>query len=86
MVLEKKLKIRKRFCLVYLDNIVVFSASFEEHMEHLEEVLQRLQAAGLKVKPSKCQLGRQRVGFLGHIVSQEGVGTDPAKIEVARPK
>ena len=71
-------------CLVYLDDIVVFAASFEEHLERLEEVLQRLRTAGLKVKPSKCQLGRRRVGFLGHIVSQEGVGTDPAKVEAVR--
>ena len=69
-----------RTCLVYLDDIVVFSATFEEHLQRLGEVLDRLIAAGLKVKPSKCQLGRRRVNFLGHMVSQEGIGTDPAKV------
>ena len=70
-----------RTCLVYLDDIVVFSASFEEHLARLGEVLDRLIDAGLKVKASKCQLGRRRIGFLGHVVSKDGVQTDPAKVE-----
>ena len=59
----------------------MFSSTFEQHLERLGEVLDRLITAGLKVKPSKCQLGRRRVIFLGHVVSQEGVATDPAKVE-----
>ena len=67
-------------CLVYLDDIVVFSNGFDQHLERLGEVLGRLIAAGLKVKPSKCQLARREVGFLGHVVSHRGVSTDPEKI------
>ena len=69
-----------RSCLVYLDDIIVFSATLAEHRERLEEVLQRLVGAGLKVKASKCQLVRRKVGFLGHQVDANGVGTDPRKV------
>ena len=71
-------------CLVYLDDIVVFSRDFQSHLERLGEVLRRLESAGLKVKPSKCHLARKRVAFLGHVVSAEGVSTDPAKVEAVK--
>ena len=71
-------------CLVYLDDIVVFSRDFGDHLERLGEVLTRLTDAGLKVKPSKCTLARKKVAFLGHVVSEEGVATDPAKVEAVR--
>ena len=68
-------------CLVYLDDIVVFSKTFDEHIARLRQVLSRLRESGLKVKPSKCHLLRERVPFLGHIISREGVATDPAKVQ-----
>ena len=67
--------------LVYLDDIVVFSADVSSHLLRLRAVFSRLLAAGLKLKPSKCKLFRRRLGFLGHIVSEEGIDTDSAKIE-----
>ncbi|KRY54980.1 Retrovirus-related Pol polyprotein from transposon 17.6 [Trichinella britovi] len=66
-------------CLFYLDDIIVFGKTEEEHLERLEGVLSRLQSVGLKIKPEKCQLMRQSVRYLGHIVTQHGVGTDPEK-------
>ena len=71
-------------CLVYLDDIVVFSRDFESHLQRLGAVLGRLEAAGLKVKPSKCRLARRRVHFLGHVVSEEGIQTDPRKVETVK--
>ncbi len=68
-------------CLVYLDDIIIFSASVGDHLARLDEVLARLREAGLKLKPSKCQLLRKSVHYLGHVVSERGVETDPAKIE-----
>jgi len=68
-------------CLVYLDDIIIFSRTLEEHLQRLEVVLQRLVATGLKLKPSKCNLLQTRVEFLGHIISSEGIETDPAKTE-----
>ena len=68
-------------CLIYLDDIIVFGPDFETHAARLEAVLTKLAAAGLKVKPRKCQLGRREVTFLGHIVRASGVSTDPDKIK-----
>ena len=71
-------------CLVYLDDIIIYSKGADEHRRRLEEVLGRLDAAGLKLKPSKCQLMRKSVTFLGHVVSSEGVATDPEKVKAVR--
>ena len=68
-------------CLVYLDDIIVFSKDFTEHLHRLEQVLQRIQEAGLKLKPSKCHLFQKQVSFLGHVVSEAGIATDPKKVE-----
>lgn len=56
------------YAVPYLDDVAVFSNSWEEHIEHLKSVLTRLQEAGLTVKPEKCQLGRREVSYLGHVV------------------
>ena len=69
------------FCLVYLDDIIIFSKSFSDHITQLETVLSALQTAGLKVKPSKCQFLKQEVAFLGFVVSKSGLHADPRKIE-----
>ena len=68
-------------CLVYLDDIIVFSPDLKEHLVRLESVLNRLGTHGLKLKPSKCKLMQKRVSFLGHIVSGDGVEVDPEKTE-----
>ena len=68
-------------CLVYLDDIVVFSKTPEQHLERLEIVFDRLLRAGLKIKPVKCSFFRRSVAFLGHIVSDEGIETDPVKVQ-----
>ena len=69
-------------CLIYLDDIIVFSNTFEEHLKRLRLVLNRLREANVKLKPKKCHFGRPRqVQFLGHVVSQHGVEADPEKIQ-----
>jgi len=67
-------------CLVYLDDIIVYSADVGEHITRLEKLFERLRAASLKLKPSKCELLKSELSFLGHVVSSKGVGTDPEKI------
>ena len=69
-------------CLAYLDDIILFSRTPEEHLERLELLLQRLHEANLKLKPSKCRLMQTKVTFLGHVVSGEGVSTDLDKIKL----
>lgn len=68
-------------CVVYLDDIIVFGKTVEEHVSRLEAVIQRLAEHGFKLKASKCKLLQTRVKYLGHILSAEGIETDPDKIE-----
>ena len=67
--------------LLYLDDVIVMGPDFTTHLERLEEVFSRLKTAGLKLKPSKCSLFQHQVEYLGHVVSAEGIATDPKKIE-----
>ncbi|KAL0198818.1 hypothetical protein M9458_007358, partial [Cirrhinus mrigala] len=67
--------------IVYLDDIIVFGRTLEEHEERLLKVLDRLQECGLKVSIDKCQFCQSQVRYVGHIVSAAGVSPDPAKIE-----
>ena len=69
-------------CLIYLDDIIVFSSTFEEHLQRLTNVFIALRKAGLKLKPSKCFFAQKEVHYLGHVVSAAGVSPDPAKVEV----
>eukprot|EP00731_Ephydatia_muelleri_P034851 Em0081g16a len=68
-------------CLVYLDDIVIFSTTVEQHLSRLRDVLARLKKAGLKLKPSKCHILKKCVHYLGHIVSADGVKVDDDKIK-----
>ena len=67
-------------CLVYLDDLIVHGKHFAEELELLRDVFLRLRTARLKLSPNKCHLFQKRVAYLGHIVGEEGVSTDPAKI------
>ena len=69
------------WCIVYLDDIIIFSQDAASHIERLEAVFEKLAKAGLKLKPSKCEFFKKRIKYLGHIVSEEGVSTDPQKVE-----
>ncbi|XP_063809856.1 uncharacterized protein LOC135028570 [Pseudophryne corroboree] len=70
--------------LLYLDDVIIYSRSYEEHLQHLDEVFAQLTKCGLKLKPSKCHLLKPKVQYLGHIVSAEGVKPEPEKIRVVR--
>ena len=67
------------WCIIYLEDIIVFSQTPEEHLHRLKAVFNKLKAAGLKLKPSKCDLFKQQINYLGHVVSKEGAPTDPEK-------
>ena len=68
-------------CLVYLDDIIIFGNSLEQHNERLTSVLRTLEKNNLKVQPDKCEFLRTEVKYLGHIISNEGVKPNPDKIE-----
>ncbi len=67
--------------LVYLDDVIVFGKTLEEHEDRLLKVLDRLGEVGLKLSVDKCQICLPRVKYLGHIVSADGVAPDPKKID-----
>lgn len=70
--------------LLYLDDILIFSQSFDEHLERLVFVFDRLRAHNLKIKPSKCHFFQKEVNYLGHVVSEDGVKVNPDKIAVIK--
>ncbi|UYV70790.1 K02A2.6-like [Cordylochernes scorpioides] len=71
-------------CLVYLDDIIVMGKSFEEHLINLERVLQKIRGARLKLNPRKCKPFKEKVRYLGHVISRQGIQTDPDRTETVR--
>ena len=68
-------------CLMYLDDIINFSHTFDDHLKHLNDVFSRLRNANIRLKPTKCSFACSEVEFLGHVVSQDGIRPDPSKIK-----
>ena len=68
-------------CFIYLDDVIIFSKTYEEHLERLEQVFKRIKENGLKLSPSKCQFFKRKVKYIGHVVSESGVEPDPDKLE-----
>ena len=71
-------------CFVYMDDIIIFSSSLQEHKKHLDMILKRLKDAGLKIQLDKCEFFRKEVQFLGHTVSEDGVRPNEDKIKSIR--
>ena len=71
-------------CIIYLDDIIIFSKTPEEHLTRLRKVFQKIKDAGLKLKPSKCEFFRTKIKYLGHVVTREGIESDPSKIEAIK--
>jgi hypothetical protein len=70
-----------RFVIVFIDDILVFSKTMEEHEEHLRLVLEKLRSNQMYAKFSKCEFWLTKVAFLGHIISARGVSVDPGKVK-----
>ena len=73
-----------QICLVYLDDVIIYSTGITAHIHRLEQVLQRIHKAGLKLKPKKCKLFQTEVLYLGHVVSEAGIATDPEKVKAVQ--
>ena len=71
-------------CLCYLDDIIIYPRTFTDHLSNLRTVFERLRAAGLKVRLTKCTFCRSEVPYLGHIISKDGIKADPSKIAIVR--
>ena len=70
-----------KFVVVFIDDILIYSKSKEEHEEHLKIVLQELWEHQLYAKFSKCDLFKDKIQYLGHVVTKEGISVDPEKIK-----
>jgi hypothetical protein len=77
-------KLLRRCVLVFIDDILVYSSTLEEHQEHLRAVFEILATHKLKVKRSKCTFAQTKLKYLGHIISASGVATDPKNLEAVR--
>ena len=68
------------WCIIYLDDIIVYSKTPEEHLQRLKAVFEKISKAGLKLKPNKCEFFKSEITYLGHVVSHRGIARDPKKI------
>ena len=72
------------WCIIYLDDIIIFSDNPKEHLRRLTGVFAKLDKAGLKLKPNKCEFFKTKITYLGHIISSKGIETDPKKVEAVK--
>ena len=72
------------FVAAYIDDLLIFSVSLQEHLDHLRKVIHRLREVGLKVNPGKCQFTRREVEYLGHIITPEGLKPNNKLVEAVR--
>lgn len=77
-------ELQGKICLVYLDDIIIFSTSLQEHGENLRKVFSRLREANLKVQLDKSEFFHKEIAFLGHVVTTEGVKPNPEKIQAIK--
>lgn len=73
-----------KVCLVYLDDIIIFGKSFEEMLLNCRMIFRRLKEINLKVNPKKCVFFNKEIKYLGHVISAEGITTDPQKINAVK--
>ena len=71
-------------CLVYIDDVIIYSKSFDQHLKDLKEVFDALQEANLTLKVSKCHFCREEIKYLGHIITQQGVKPDPELVSAVK--
>ena len=72
------------FTFTYLDDVLIFSKSWEEHLEHLNIIFNRFKSAGLKIKLCKCQFFKRQLHYLGHTISVEGLEPLPEKLDAIK--
>ena len=78
LMLEKE---NWEICLIYLDDVMIFGRTFEEHLQRVACVLKRVEDSGLKLSPMKCNFFAKNLQFLGHVVNSDGIKPDPKKVE-----
>ena len=81
-VINKAIDQCSDFTANYLDNIIVFSRTVEDHLKHLERVFAALQEVDLKIKASKCEFFKSHVCYLGFLIEESGIRCDKSKVEI----
>lgn len=76
--------LERKSCFVYIDDILVCSKSFEEHLKHMQEIFERWRKVRLTLKPKKCSFLQKHVIYLGHVISSDEISPDPSKIQSTR--
>ena len=74
----------RHFALAFVDDIIVFSETFEDHIKHLEAVFDKLRKANLRLKIAKCEFMKKELNYLGHIISDKGISVDPHKVSAVQ--
>ena len=72
------------FAIAYLDDIIIFSKTSEEHLDHIKQVFEELRSAHLSMKPSKCHFFTKEIQYLGHILSTKGIKPLPSKTQAIK--
>ena len=83
-LISKVLEGLSHFAIAYLDNIIIFSKTEEEHLQHLEIIFERLDEASLKLIRSKCSFMRMHIEYLGHLISEKGIELMPDKLSAIK--
>jgi len=71
-------------CFVYLDDVIIFGETLQEHHTRLCEVFQKLRQFNLRIEPDKCEFFKTELNYLGHVVTSEGVKPDPEKVKAIK--
>ena len=83
-LISKVLEGLSHFAIVYLDDIIIFSKTEEEHLQHLEIIFEKLHYTGLKLKRSKCSFMKMHIEYLGHLISEKGIEPMPDKLSAIK--
>ena len=73
--------LHSHYCIIYCDDVIMLSKTPEEHIYRVKVVFDKLKQVGLKLKPSECEYFRQELTYWGHVVSKDGIQTNPKKVE-----
>ncbi|GFW25971.1 retrovirus-related Pol polyprotein from transposon 17.6 [Trichonephila clavipes] len=82
--MDNALLLHRKYCRSYIDDVAIYSTTWDEHLDHIAKVFKFLKEVGLKVNLKQCALGRKSVKFLGHIVGSGKHSPDSEKVETIR--
>lgn len=77
-------EVRDKYAIAYLDDVIVYSKTAEEHLAHLKDILNRLRKAGLKLKSSKCDFFKREIHYLGHVINKDGIRPEEEKVKAIK--